>query len=96
MSVPMKPNDPAYFMLTSGPTTTPVVHSDNCYICNDPEFAQMGMPLCYKCYVCEGHVAADDTVCDDCGKDQDDGQSEPTPPATSQEKTKCITSKIFP
>lgn len=67
MSVPMKPNDPCYFMLFDGVETTPVVHSQNCYICRDPEFAQMGLPLCRKCPVCGGHVAADDTRCDDCG-----------------------------
>jgi hypothetical protein len=51
-------------------TSTPVVHRDGCYICEDPEFAQMGLPLCRLCPACKtGHVAADDTVCDDCGAD---------------------------
>lgn len=40
-----------------------------CYICEDPEFARMGLPLCRACPKCGGHVAADDTVCDDCGHD---------------------------
>lgn len=42
----------------------------NCYICRDPDFAQMGLPLCTSCSKCKGHVAADDSVCDDCGHDQ--------------------------
>jgi hypothetical protein len=54
-------------------TTTPVVHRDGCYICRDPEFAQMGLPLCYPCPDCLrkgrglGHIPADDVTCDDCG-----------------------------
>lgn len=66
MSVPMKPSDPAYWMLLDEFTTTPVesIYRDNCYICTDPEFAQMGMPLCYECIECSGHVAADDSVCE--------------------------------
>jgi hypothetical protein len=35
-----------------------------CYICNDPEFAQMGLPLCTACPECGAHVPADDCVCD--------------------------------
>ena len=72
-SVAANPNDPAFFMLFDGHTTTPVVHRDGCYICEDPEFAQMGLPLCYPCPQClrdrrgMGHIAADDTACDDCG-----------------------------
>lgn len=46
-------------------------HPD-CYICNDPDFARMGLPLCTACMKCKGHVAADDTICDDCGEDQMD------------------------
>jgi len=42
---------------------------DGCYICQDPEFALMGMPLCRKCPACGGHVQADDTVCWQCGLD---------------------------
>ena len=71
MSIPMKPTDPAYWMLFDDFTSTPVegIYRRFCYICNDPEFAQMGLPLCYPCMECKGHVAADDTVCDDCGID---------------------------
>jgi hypothetical protein len=71
MSVPMKPNDPAYWMLSDNVTSTPVpgLYRESCYICRDPEFAQMGLPLCYPCPSCQGHVPADDTVCTDCGKD---------------------------
>ena len=69
MSVKMKPSDPAYWMLFDGVTSTPVVHKPGCYICEDPEFAQMGLPLCRECPYCKGHVPADDTVCDNCGKD---------------------------
>ena len=29
----------------------------------------MGLPLCRKCPKCDGHTAADDSVCDDCGYD---------------------------
>ena len=45
------------------------VYSENCYICRDPEFAMYGLPLCMACPYCSGHVAADDSVCDECGKD---------------------------
>ena len=75
MSVSMKPSDPAYWMLEEGlrdPTKrskSNVKRKRNCYICNDPEFALMGLPLCFACYVCGGHVAADDSECDDCGHD---------------------------
>lgn len=74
MSKPMEPDDPAYWMLEEGlndpeKRSTPVVYNAHCYICRDPEFALMGLPLCYKCAFCSGHVPADDTVCSDCGKD---------------------------
>lgn len=49
----------------------PDVYRSSCYICNDPDFAQMGLPLCGPCRFCKGHVAADDSVCDDCGKNQE-------------------------
>lgn len=71
-SVALNPSDPAFFMLLDGHTSTPVVHRDGCYICEDPEFAQMGMPLCSACPAClragrgMGHIAADDTTCDEC------------------------------
>ena len=67
MSIKMKPGDPASWMLFDGVETTPVVYSPTCYICNDPDYARMGLPLCRACPVCGGHVAADDTRCDDCG-----------------------------
>ncbi len=76
------PDDPAYHLLTDDYTSTPkVTPRDTCYICMDPEFAQMGLPLCNKCPKCvkegkEGHIAADDTVCDDCGYDAMDGEEE--------------------
>ncbi len=49
----------------------PTVFSQDCYICNDPDFRDYGLPLCYPCPFCEGHVhiAADESVCDICGKD---------------------------
>lgn len=67
-----KPSDPAYALLLDDHTSTPNmdIYRDNCYICRDPEFAQMGMPLCFACEVCKtGHIAADDTICDSCGAD---------------------------
>lgn len=69
-STPMPPNDPAQVLLRTGHTTTPTVFREKCYICQDPEFAQMGLPLCFACAECGGHVAADDVSCDDCGLDQ--------------------------
>lgn len=71
-SVASKPYDPAYVLLLDGKTSTPVVHRDGCYICEDPEFAAMGLPLCFKCPACVragrglGHIAADDSTCDEC------------------------------
>lgn len=53
-------------------TSTPVIFRQGCYICEDPDFAQMGLPLCRKCPKCGGHVAADDTRCDDCEYDYED------------------------
>lgn len=74
MSVPLKPDDPAYWMLEQGRAdpskrSTTTVFSADCYICLDEEFSLMGLPLCYPCPKCGGHVAADDTVCDDCDFD---------------------------
>lgn len=100
-SVAANPSDPAFWMLLDGHTSTAVVYLEGCYICEDPEFAQMGMPLCRPCPECVrhrlvvctecngtrfldgktlcptcqgmgyagslGHVAADDTTCDECG-----------------------------
>ena len=80
MSVPMRRDDPSYWMLEDAFTTTPVpgIYRESCYICRDPEFAQMGLPLCRKCPKCVaanegvmfGHIPADDTVCSDCGYDE--------------------------
>ena len=82
MSVKMKTSDPAYWMLSRktphiseepdfilGGVEKALVYSQACYICNDPEFAQMGLPLCYACVKCKGHVAADDSRCSNCGFD---------------------------
>ena len=70
-STQMTSDDPAYWMLSSGHVSTSEVYKAGCYICEDPEFAQMGLPLCKPCLECKvGHVAADDTICDDCGADQ--------------------------
>jgi hypothetical protein len=69
----MKPSDPAYWMLKDDFVTVPTIHRKGCYICEDPEFAQMGLPLCYPCPSCKtGHVPADDSECDDCGIDVQD------------------------
>jgi len=65
-------DDLAFGLLTDGHVSTPKVHRAGCYICADPEFAQMGLPLCYRCPACGGHVAADDTVCDDCGHEAEE------------------------
>ena len=67
-----QPEDPAQVLLQDPnvfSTPNPDIFRDTCYICLDPEFAAMGLPLCYPCSACGGHVAADDTICDDCGKD---------------------------
>lgn len=62
------PDDPAQALLNDDFRTTPTVYWPDCYICNDPEFAQMGMPLCKPCPDCEaGHVPADDVECSNCG-----------------------------
>lgn len=56
--------------------STPTVYRDGCYICEDPEYSMMGLPLCYKCPECSGHIPADDTLCDDCGYDMMDSKGE--------------------
>lgn len=69
-SVAMNPDDKAFWMLTDGHRSTPVVHRRGCYICEDPEFAVMGLPLCRPCpWKCgpDGHCPADDEGCDNCG-----------------------------
>jgi hypothetical protein len=62
------PGDPAYAMLIDPNIySTPVIFRSGCYICEDPEFAQLGMPLCQPCCNCkDGHVPADQGECDDC------------------------------
>ena len=75
MSVPMKPSDPAFWLLRRGEAFPEFrskrhgVYNKDCYICTDREYELMGLPLCYPCDHCGGHVAADDTRCDDCGFD---------------------------
>lgn len=69
MSIPMHPDDPAYWLLERGlkdpsKRSTTTVYNPSCYICQDPEFALMGLPLCYPCSICGAHVPADDSVCD--------------------------------
>ena len=62
------PGDRAYWLLIHPEISSePVVHRKGCYICEDPEFALMGLPLCQRCPQCGGHVPADDNRCDDCG-----------------------------
>lgn len=70
--------DPAYSLLTDSFTSKPVesIYRESCYICTDPEFAQMGLPLCRKCPVCGGHISADDTECWDCGYEEGPWDSE--------------------
>lgn len=68
-------DDPAYFLLEQGrkdpsKRSKTTVYKEQCYICEDPEFALMGLPLCYPCYKCNGHVPADDSICSDCKTDQ--------------------------
>jgi len=74
MSVPLKKTDPAYRLLEQGRQnpemrTVATVYKKDCYICEDPEFSLMGLPLCYPCWACGGHVAADEGTCDACGFD---------------------------
>lgn len=74
MSKPLSKDDPAYWMLEQGlkdpsKRSRTTVFKEGCYICEDPEFSLMGLPLCRPCEKCGGHVAADDTRCDDCGYD---------------------------
>ena len=64
-------DDPAFWMIRRGMlddswTSKPIpgIFRDWCYICRDPEYALMGLPLCRKCIICGGHIAADDSVCE--------------------------------
>jgi hypothetical protein len=78
-----RPGDLAFALLLDDFTTTPVrgLYRESCYICRDPEFAQMGLPLCRPCPECQragrglGHIAADDDRCDGCG--HEDGPEDP-------------------
>ena len=70
-----RPHDPAFYLLTDAYVTTPKVLREDCYICRDMEYARMGLTLCSLCCVCysegqEGHIAADEGECDDCGHEQ--------------------------
>jgi len=73
MSLKMRKDDLAYWMIEDDFHSIPTVHNPECYICKDPEFAQMGLPLCYPCYKCGAHVPADDDICDNdhCQQDMD-------------------------
>lgn len=84
MSTVTHPSDPAYFLFEQGiadPSrrSTPTIYRRGCYICDDAEYALMGLPLCFACSKCAGHVPADDSVCSDCGHDQEDDRPEQTP-----------------
>ncbi|WP_169541952.1 hypothetical protein [Nocardia jiangxiensis] len=79
----MKASDPAYWMLSNGHTSTPTVFDRNCYICRDPEYAQMGVSLCRPCPACTkkqgtnaGHIPADDVECSVCGYEDGPGDYE--------------------
>lgn len=75
---PLPLDDPAQILLQDDFYSIPKegVYDENCFICTDPEFALMGLPLCRSCSACqesgngEGHVAADDTICTVCGFDE--------------------------
>jgi hypothetical protein len=68
-----KPHDLAHQLLLDGKTSSTNVYDANCYICRDPEFSEMGLPLCRECPDCKeherglGHVPADEDECTVCG-----------------------------
>jgi len=68
-----QPDDPARALLDDDVTSTSSAeHDPRCFICEDPEFAAMGLPLCRPCPDCQrrgrqGHVPADDSECTVCG-----------------------------
>ena len=63
------PSDPANVLLDMDSPTEPEVFDEYCYICTDPEFAAMGLPLCRPCRCGpSGHVPADDVYCTSCGE----------------------------
>ena len=73
-----RPHDPAYDMLKDHLVTKPRVMREGCYICEDMEYARMGLPLCSPCCKCraggfDGHIAADEGVCDDCDHEACEG-----------------------
>ena len=71
IGIEMNDNDPCGFKhLPEEQWSKSDVYHPNCYICNDPDFATHGMPLCFACSECGGHVSADDDVCDVCGFSQ--------------------------
>ena len=75
-------DDPAHMLLADNYTSKPRVHRAGCYICADPEFAAMVLPLCRSCPSCreagrgDGHIPADDQVCDECGYDEEEAYLE--------------------
>ena len=80
IGVTRNPDDPSGFdPLPEDRWSKPVVHHPYCYICNDPDFMTHGLPLCFPCVLCGGHVAADDYICDLCGAVQ------PTDPEEAKE-----------
>lgn len=60
-------------------TSSTTVYDELCYICNDPDFARMGLPLCRECNECKsksdgkelGHIPADDSQCTVCGHNEE-------------------------
>ena len=89
-----RPHDPAYTLLKDSIVTQPRVHREGCYICEDMEFARMGLPLCNPCCACralgkDGHIAADDGQCDDCEHELCEGCF--SAPASTQEICTCAT-----
>jgi hypothetical protein len=76
MSTITSPSDPAFVLIGLVEPTTSTVFNVECYICNDPEFSLMGLPLCYPCRICGAHVPADDTICDN-GHEQEPPTDEP-------------------
>lgn len=85
-SKPLDSNDPSYWMLMKGLEDSvsgkkgwiseTTVYNSTCYICQDYEFALMGLPLCYPCPKCGAHTPADDTVCDN-GHDSYEEDNDP-------------------
>jgi hypothetical protein len=85
MALPLQLDDPAYWMLEEGrknpnwrskPNLD--IYRDSCYICTDPEFALMGLPLCYPCPACGGHTPADDTMCENGHDTYEEGADDGT------------------